>query len=109
MSVGAVARKKKAYRGAQVVRNALIGEPGEEPDDRLELTESIHDIGLVLELSGDTFRVFFFKQKTAYDVTRWLEFRRVLFRSGLAAKLRSQHSAKRPVPSRLVFDGAAGV
>src|ERR1022692_3649674 len=24
---------------------------------------------------------FFFKQKTAYDVTRWLDFRRVLFRS----------------------------
>src|ERR1039457_5481203 len=23
----------------------------------------------------------FFKQKTAYDITRWLEFRRVLFRS----------------------------
>ena len=26
--------------------------------------------------------VFFFKQKTAYDVGQWLEFRRVLFRSG---------------------------
>ena len=25
---------------------------------------------------------FFFKQKTAYEITRWLEFRRVLFRSG---------------------------
>ena len=24
---------------------------------------------------------FFFKQKTAYEITRWLEFRRVLFRS----------------------------
>src|SRR5256885_11170632 len=26
---------------------------------------------------------FFFKQKTAYEITRWLEFRRVLFRSDL--------------------------
>src|SRR5205807_3443367 len=26
-------------------------------------------------------RAFFFKQKTAYEITRWLEFRRVLFRS----------------------------
>ena len=25
--------------------------------------------------------IFFFKQKTAYEITRWLEFRRVLFRS----------------------------
>src|SRR5688500_20251416 len=25
--------------------------------------------------------MFFFKQKTAYEITRWLEFRRVLFRS----------------------------
>ena len=25
--------------------------------------------------------VFFFKQKTAYEITVWLEFRRVLFRS----------------------------
>src|SRR6266446_5812071 len=25
--------------------------------------------------------LFFFKQKTAYELTRWLEFRRVLFRS----------------------------
>ena len=28
-----------------------------------------------------TLNVFFFKQKTAYEITRWLEFRRVLFRS----------------------------
>ena len=27
------------------------------------------------------FFLFFFKQKTAYEITRWLEFRRVLFRS----------------------------
>ena len=27
------------------------------------------------------FFFFFFKQKTAYEITRWLEFRRVLFRS----------------------------
>ena len=27
---------------------------------------------------------FFFKQKTAYEITVWLEFRRVLFRSSLA-------------------------
>ena len=26
---------------------------------------------------------FFFKQKTAYEITVWLEFRRVLFRSGV--------------------------
>ena len=28
------------------------------------------------------FCFFFFKQKTAYEITTWLEFRRVLFRSG---------------------------
>ena len=27
--------------------------------------------------------LFFFKQKTAYEITRWLEFRRVLFRSSI--------------------------
>src|SRR5437762_14349658 len=31
--------------------------------------------------------MFFFKQKTAYEIHRWLEFRRVLFRSG---SMRSQ-------------------
>src|ERR1022692_4870398 len=30
---------------------------------------------------SDDFFSFFFKQKTAYGITRWLEFRRVLFRS----------------------------
>src|SRR3712207_6949306 len=30
---------------------------------------------------GKTGRVFFFKQKTAYGILAWLEFRRVLFRS----------------------------
>ena len=32
---------------------------------------------------------FFFKQKTAYEITRWLEFRRVLFRSVAAAAYRA--------------------
>ena len=29
------------------------------------------------------FFLFFFKQKTAYEIHQWLEFRRVLFRSGM--------------------------
>ena len=33
-------------------------------------------------LSGVCLFFFFFKQKTAYEITVWLEFRRVLFRSG---------------------------
>src|SRR2546426_6210568 len=34
------------------------------------------------------FLFFFFKQKTAYEITRWLEFRRVLFRSQTIAEAR---------------------
>src|SRR6266496_4668359 len=37
--------------------------------------------------------VFFFKQKTAYEISTWLEFRRVLFRSDLAAKTDAQMNA----------------
>ena len=33
------------------------------------------------ELGGKAVKFFFFKQKTAYEVGLWLEFRRVLFRS----------------------------
>ena len=36
--------------------------------------------------------VFFFKQKTAYEITVWLEFRRVLFRSALILSNFSKHS-----------------
>ena len=32
-------------------------------------------------MMGMLYFFFFFKQKTAYEITRWLEFRRVLFRS----------------------------
>src|SRR5205814_2857693 len=36
--------------------------------------------------SNSTSLIFFFKQKTAYEVPKWLEFRRVLFRSYLAGR-----------------------
>ena len=39
---------------------------------------------------------FFFKQKTAYEIGQWLEFRRVLFRSRLLLE-----SNKRPAPARV--------
>ena len=42
---------------------------------------------------------FFFKQKTAYEITRWLEFRRVLFRSLYYFKIKLQ--CRRPM--NLVF------
>src|SRR3712207_8647435 len=37
--------------------------------------------------------LFFFKQKTAYDVLAWLEFRRVLFPSSAAATARTPSSS----------------
>src|SRR6266566_4021920 len=39
------------------------------------------DPKILFESNTDAFTLFFFKQKTAYEITRGLEFRRVLFRS----------------------------
>ena len=41
---------------------------------------SLDVVGNVTEVDGYVF-FFFFKQKTAYEMIWWLEFRRVLFRS----------------------------
>src|SRR5205807_5680639 len=53
-------------------------------------------------------RVFFFKHKTAYEITRCLEFRRVLFRSSRAAVAHCRRDRRRTIqsPDR-AQDGAA--
>ena len=42
------------------------------------------------------FVFFFFKQKTAYEIHRWLEFRRVLFRSHYLSTLQERQRWHRP-------------
>src|SRR5205807_6027478 len=66
-------------------------------------------------LAGDV--VFFFKQKTAYEITRCLEFRRVLFRSAKAADLPATTVRRAamlcgsvaPVAEAALRDGVAGL
>src|SRR6478735_3127955 len=50
---------------------------------------------------------FFFKQKTAYEVTRRLEFRRVLFRSARPGARRAHHVGRRRLDRRPARGGGA--
>src|SRR3712207_7062298 len=53
---------------------------------RLELLRMLRN---KVEWGPTSFSVFFFKQKRAYEILAWMEFRRVLFRSTAGANRRA--------------------
>src|SRR5256885_9545412 len=77
MGAAAVAAARAiGCRGAGSVECVRGGEGGfyfREMNTRLRVEQPVTE--------GSTGQDFFSKQKTAYEVTRWLEVRRVLFRS----------------------------
>ena len=53
--------------------------------------------GAGITLVASIWCFFFFKQKTAYEILAWLEFRRVLFRSCLSQEYRRQRWSTGPI------------
>ena len=49
-----------------------------------------------------SFFFFFFKQKTAYEIGQWLEFRRVLFRSNKVSHLNRPLKQHHPAADKVV-------